>query len=37
MKNIFLEVFAAEGGDDSKLLVEKHIGVYIKACNKNHL
>lgn len=34
---IFLEIFAAEGGDDSKLLVENHLSVYTKLCAKNCL
>lgn len=37
MKSIFLEIFAAEGGDDAKLLVENHTSSYIKFCNKNCL
>jgi protein subunit release factor A len=34
---IFLEIFAAEGGDDAKLLVDKHVTAYIKASNRNCL
>lgn len=37
MKSIFLEIFAAEGGDDAKLLVDNHVSAYVKACNKNSL
>lgn len=37
MESIFLEIFAAEGGDDSKMLVENHFSSYTKACNKNCL
>lgn len=37
MKTIYLEIFAAEGGDDSKLLVEKHLNSYMKVCSKNCL
>lgn len=35
--NIFLEIFAAEGGDDAKLLVDYHVSAYVKACNRNYL
>ena len=34
---IFLEIFAAEGGDDAKLLVDNHVSAYVKACNRNCL
>lgn len=37
MKTIYLEVFAAEGGNDSKMLVDRHFSAYVKACSKNYL
>ncbi len=35
MKTV-LELRAAEGGQDSKLLVEDMAGIYIKACQINN-
>jgi protein subunit release factor A len=32
MESIILELRAAEGGDDSKLLVEEQLKIYGKAC-----
>ena len=38
MKNkILLEIKAAEGGDDAKLLVEEHFSSYIKYGKRNCL
>jgi protein subunit release factor A len=34
MESIFLEIKAAEGGDDAKLLVTEMSNIYHKACNK---
>jgi protein subunit release factor A len=34
---VFLEIFAAEGGDDAKLLVDNHVSAYVKACSRNLL
>ena len=33
MESVIVEIRAAEGGDDSKLLVEDMIGLYRKAAN----
>ncbi len=35
MKTI-VELRASEGGDDSKLLIEKMADIYIKACRMNN-
>lgn len=35
-KGIILELRAAEGGQDSKLIVEDMAAVYIKAAKKNN-
>lgn len=37
MPKVLIEVRAAEGGDDAKLLVHEQIGVYKKVCLNNHL
>lgn len=38
MKNsIFVEIRAAEGGDDAKLLVEDQAAIYLKRCNRRYL
>jgi protein subunit release factor A len=37
MSKVLIEVRAAEGGDDAKLLVGEQIGVYKKACTIHHL
>lgn len=38
MKNkIQLELRAAEGGDDSKLLIKDMMNIYIKVCKINQL
>ena len=37
MGRVLIEVRAAEGGDDAKLLVIEQIGVYKKACILHHL
>ena len=37
MESIIVEIRAAEGGDDSKLLVEDMTKIYIKAASKNCL
>jgi protein subunit release factor A len=38
MKNkIMIEIKAAEGGDDAKLLVEEHFSSYLKYIRKNEL
>lgn len=36
-QTIFVEIEAGEGGDDAKLLVKDHMGVYIKAANRSGL
>jgi len=35
--SIIVEIRAAEGGDDSKLLVEDQLGIYLKAASREHL
>lgn len=37
MDRIIVEVRAAEGGNDAKLLVLEQIGVYTKLCLRQHL
>jgi len=37
MEKIIIEIKAAEGGDDAKLLIEDHLSAYIKYCNRNYL
>ena len=37
MGKVFVEVRAAEGGDDAKLLVHEQIGVYKRVCVTHHL
>lgn len=37
MEKILLEIKAAEGGDDAKLLVQDHYSVYTKVCRRNCL
>lgn len=37
MPSIILEIRAAEGGTDAKLLVEEHFGVYQKVARRNGL
>jgi len=35
--NIFVELRAAEGGDDAKQLVREHYRVYTKLMDREHL
>lgn len=37
MSSLFIEIRAAEGGDDAKLLVQDLAGIYKKACILNRL
>lgn len=37
MSNIIVEIRAAEGGQDSKLLVEDQYNIYKKYMNRRHL
>ena len=37
MSSIIVEVRAAEGGNDSKLLVNDQVGIYKKYCERRHL
>jgi protein subunit release factor A len=37
MSNIVIEIRAAEGGDDAKMLVEDHAATYIKAAGREYL
>lgn len=37
INKIILDIQAAEGGDDSKLLVTEHLKSYVNRCNKNYL
>jgi len=37
MPTIYIEVRAAEGGDDAKLLVEDQIGIYARVADRGHL
>lgn len=32
MDSITIELRAAEGGDDAKLLIREQVGIYAKAC-----
>lgn len=34
---ITVEIRAAEGGDDSKLLVREQVAIYARACNRRGL
>jgi protein subunit release factor A len=37
MERLLIEVRAAEGGDDAKLLVSEQVEVYVKLCTRHHL
>lgn len=37
METIIVEVHAAEGGDDAKLLVIQQVGIYAKYCVRRGL
>jgi protein subunit release factor A len=37
METIIVEVHAAEGGNDAKLLVLKQVGIYAKYCIRRGL
>jgi protein subunit release factor A len=37
MDTIIVEIKSAEGGDDSKLLVEEQLRAYFNVCTKNGL
>lgn len=37
METVIIEIKAAEGGEDAKLLVEDVLRAYINACTKNGL
>lgn len=36
-ETVIVEIRSAEGGDDSKLLVEEQLGIYLKASSKESL
>lgn len=35
--NVIVEIRAAEGGDDAKLLVEDQVAIYIRLCTRRGL
>ena len=37
MDGVLIEIRAAEGGDDAKLLVRNQAGVYLEACKRHCL
>lgn len=37
MESIIIEIRAAEGGDDAKLLVEDHAGTYLRVAGRECL
>lgn len=37
MEAIILEIRAAEGGDDAKLLVHEQFAIYAKTCSRREL
>ena len=37
METIIVEIHAAEGGDDAKLLVEEQVGIYERYCARGGL
>lgn len=37
MESVIVEIRAAEGGDDAKLLVTDQLGVYLKAGDRKRL
>lgn len=37
MSTIIVEIRAAEGGEDAKLLVGNQFRAYVKACERRHL
>lgn len=37
MENVVVEIRAAEGGEDSKLLVRDQLAVYVKAADRGRL
>ena len=37
MDSITVELRAAEGGDDAKLLIREQVGIYQKACKSRSL
>ena len=37
METITVEIRAAEGGDDAKLLVREQVSIYAKACKRRGL
>ena len=37
MKGVLVEIRAAEGGDDAKLLVREQLGIYAAACKRHCL
>jgi protein subunit release factor A len=37
MDSIIVEIRAAEGGEDSRLLVEDQLGIYLKYCVRREL
>ena len=37
MESIIVEIRAAEGGSDSKLLVQNHLAAYVKAADRRYL
>ena len=36
MRQVILEIRSAEGGEDSKLLVEDMLGIYLKTAKNNN-
>lgn len=37
MESVIVEIRAAEGGDDAKLLVGEQLRVYVKVCQRRGL
>lgn len=37
MNSIILEIKAAEGGSDAKLLVNEQYGIYVRYCSRRSL
>jgi protein subunit release factor A len=37
MKNIIIEIRAAEGGEDARLLIKDQLRIYLKYCQRRSL
>jgi len=37
MESVVIEIRAAEGGSDAKLLVQDHLSAYVKAADRGRL